>query len=140
MVRKIRWVRFLGASVLLYTLTGCGIFESVTKEPKQARLSIDQISGPSVEVSTSIDFIVVQGNRFAFEELVVDTIAAEISRNFDISDNLRFYTLATNIHAETISFRMRIWIDDKSWYNEVKTLTEGETAQFVYRYQAPIIY
>jgi hypothetical protein len=131
---------FLGASALVLLLTGCGIFESVKKEPKQASLSIDQINGPSVEVTTSIDFLVTQGNRINFEEISVDTISAELNRDYDIRDNLRFYVLATNVLEQTVSFRMRVWIDDKSWYNEEKTLAEGETAQFIYRYSSPVLY
>ena len=140
MSKKNRLVGLLGVSVLTFALVGCGIFETVRKEPKQATLMIDQITGPSVEVTTSIDFLVTSGNRINFEQVTVDTISTDIDRQYDIRDNLRFYVLATNVLEEAISFRMRVWIDDKSWYNEEKTLTEGETAQFVYRYSSPTLY
>jgi hypothetical protein len=140
MWKKNRVVQLLVASVLLFVLAGCGIFESVRRDPKQAQLSIDQLDGPSVEVTTSVDFLVTQGNRISFEDMTVETITADINRTYDIRERLRFYVLAENVLEETVTFRMRVWIDDKSWYNEVKTLTEGETAQFIYRYSEPALY
>jgi len=140
MTKKAWTTRFVGASVLLLMVSGCGIFDTVSREPERARLTVDQSDTPSLELSTSLNFLVTEGNNISFEELNVDTVSVPFNQEYDIRNHLRFYVQATNVQTEDISFRMKVVIDAKTFYNEQKTLEPGETAQFLYRYQAPNIY
>ncbi len=140
MMKKAWTTRFVGASVLLLMVSGCGIFDTVSGEPERARLTVDQSDTPSVELSISLNFLVTEGNNISFQELNVDTVSVPFNQEYDIRNHLRFYVQATNVETEDITFRMKVMIDAKTFYNEQKTLEPGETAQFLYRYQAPNIY
>jgi hypothetical protein len=140
MVRKL-WPGSIGGGlVLLLTVGGCGILETDTGRPDRARLILDEASTTSLEVSTSLNFVVTEGNTINFEDLTVDTVAVPFDQTYEIGQYARFYVLVTNVEDETISFHMKVTIDGKSWYNEQKTLESGKTAQFVYRYREPILF
>lgn len=140
MIDKAWIARGAGASALFLFIAGCSAFESVSGEPERAYLTVDQSSSPTLELTTSLNFLVTQGNVLSFEDLSVDTVSVPFNQEYDIREHLRFYVLATNIEDQTISFRMRVRVDDRTWYNEEKSLEPGETAQFVYRYSAPPLY
>lgn len=130
----------VGASVLLLMLSGCDILTTDSGRPDKARLILDQSDFPSLEISTSLNFIVTESQALNFQDLTVDTVSVPFDRIYDISNHIRFYVKATNIQPQTVSFRMRLTIDGESWLNEHRTLQPEETVEFVYRYQEPFIY
>ena len=135
------WIRpIVGAGVLLLAGSGCGILETEEGEPKEVSFTLDQSDTPSLETSISLNFLVSENNSLSFEDLTVDTVSAPFHQVYDISRLLRFYVVVTNIEPEVANFHMKVSIDGKKWYDEDKTLESGETAQFVYRFQAPVIY
>jgi hypothetical protein len=140
MVRKFWPGSIGGALVLLLTVGGCGILETESGRPDRARLTLDDASTTSLEVQTSLNFLVTEGNTINFEDLNVDTVAVPFDQTYDIGQYARFYVLVTNVEDGTVSFRMKVSIDGENWYNEQKTLEPEETANFVYRYREPILY
>lgn len=140
MVNK-RWFRpSVGGFVLLLVASGCGIFETEQGEPEEVTFILDQSDAPTLETSISLNFLVSENNSLSFEDLTVDTVSVPFQQTYDISRLLRFYVLVTNVEPEVANFHMRVSIDQKKWYDEDKSLEPGETAQFVYRFQAPVIY
>ena len=140
MVRKPLMGGIVGASVLLLVLSGCGIFTTDSGRPDKARLTLDQSDSPSLEISTSLNFIVTEGQTLNFQDFSVDTVSVPFDQTYEIAQYLRFYVKATNILSEPATFRMRLTIDGESWLNEQMALDPEETAEFVYRYQEPFLY
>ncbi len=140
MVNKNRIRAMTRALALLLMVSGCGILDTEEGEPRAVEFVLDKSSTPSLETSISLNFLVSGGNTLSFEDLTVDTVAVPFQQTYDISRLLRFYVLVTNIEPEVATFHMKVSIDGRSWYDENKTLASGETAQFVYRFQAPVIY
>lgn len=143
-MRGMTWKRgiggLLGVGLTLVLLQGCDSLTG-TDTPTRARLVLsDQTGALPVELTTSLNFLVGEGGNLSFEDLTVDTVSVPFDETYNIEQHQRFYIMATNIQDETQSFRMKVTIDGRSWYDEVKTLAPEETAQFVYRYQDPRVF
>jgi hypothetical protein len=115
---------------------GCG----VANRPDTARILLEGPASASMTLVTSQKFFVRADGGIEFQSSDTLSIAVPFDETVRLGAPARFYISAANAEAEPWTFRLQIWIGDRSWYDETKILDPGEDFEFVYRYDEPGIY
>ena len=128
------------AAVAVLLLLGLVACSSVTdlRRPKTARVVLSGSPPATLELLTTQDFLVTEGSVQLFDTST-DTVSVPFDRTFSLGVPARFYGQITNVATQGASITMKIFIAERTWYNEQKSLAPGESAEFVYRYDEPAI-
>lgn len=99
-----------------------------------------------IESAESAEARMVTSTLFAVQGAGVELLTADsqtvilpFDRVFDLETTHRFYVLARPDSIGAPSLHMRVWIDGKPWYDEVRVFGADslEGLEFIYRYSGP---
>jgi hypothetical protein len=106
--------------------------------PKNARVVLTGSPSVTLELVTSQNFLVTEGT-VQLVTTAVDTATVPVDRTFRLGVPARFYVRSTNLEDHTVTVTMKVFIGGRIWHNESKSLATGESVEFIYRYDEPVI-
>lgn len=124
-----------GALLLLPLLSGCK-FNTNLDNPAWAKLTLSASSTFPLELLLSQKFLVTE-TSVQLMESTTDTISVPFEKTYTLDSPARLYVQLTNVGQGSVSFRVRVVMEEKTWMNEDRTLGPGEKMEFVYRYDTP---
>jgi len=131
-------MRARGALLLLPFLAGCSLGTDVSR-PEWARVVLTASTSMRLELVTSQRFLVTEGSVQLLES-TTDTVSVPFEKTYVLVAPSRFFIRAGNPTQQTVSFRFRVLMEDRVWVDEDETLAPGEKAEFIYRYDEPVLY
>ena len=127
--------RALGALLLLPFLSGCSMATDLSN-PEWARIVLSASSTFSLELLTSQKFLVTE-SAVSLMESSTDTVTVPFDKTYALEAPARFYVQVTNVTQQTVSFHLKVLLEDRTWVDEDRTVASGEKVEFVYRYDMP---
>jgi hypothetical protein len=123
--------------VLLLGTVACS---SVTdlRRPKTARVILSGPPSTTLQLTTTANFLVTEGSV----QLIgpsTDTVTVPFDQVYPLGSPARFYVQATNLASQAVTITMKVFIDERTWYNEQKSLAPDESVELIYRYDEPAI-
>jgi len=136
-MRSKGWVSTLarGGVLLLPFLSGCSMGTDLSN-PEWVRVVLSSDSTFSLELLTSQKFLVTEASVQLMES-TTDTISVPYDKTYTLGAPARIYIRLGNVGQQSVSFRCKIVMEEKTWMDEDKTLAPGEQVEFVYRYDMP---
>jgi len=108
--------------------------------PQSARVTLSSDDVNSVELVTSVDFI-VNGGGLQVVRADTQSVAVPFDASFPLGGADRFYVAGGPANGEG-TLRMEVRIDDTSWYDRQRLFgTDSVSAmEFVYRFNVPQLF
>jgi hypothetical protein len=125
--------RLTGWTLPILVLVGCS---TSTGRPDTARLRVTGEDGRLIELVTSTEFLLTDGT-LTFIESDTSMVTSPYDETYRLGEPARFHVTGYNVEPDTSAFRVRVWIDDKEWFDDAKVLAEGETFEFTYTFTEP---
>lgn len=105
------------------------------RRPRHAHVHLSGVAS-RVEMTTAQRFLLTAGTLQLIEP-AVDTVAPPFARTYPLGAPARFYVQTRNLHPSPAVVRLRVRIDERTWYDEERLLAPGEMLEFLYRYDEP---
>lgn len=139
-MRSTRHISMLarGALLLLPFLGGCSLGTDVDR-PEWARIIITASSPLRLELVISQKFLVTEGS-VQLIEATTDTISVPFDERYTLVAPSRFFVRAANPTQQTVSFHLKILMEERVWVDDDEIVAPGEKVEFVYRYDEPVLY
>jgi hypothetical protein len=124
-----------GTVALLPVLGACSLGTDPSS-PEWARVVVTATSTFRVERVVSQRFLVTEGS-VQLMEATVDSVSVPFEKRYTLSTPARFFVRITNTSQQTVTLNMEVFLEERSWMDDEKTLPPGEKVEFVYRYDMP---
>lgn len=124
-----------GALLLLPFLSGCSLSTDLSN-PEWARIILSADSNFSLELLMSQKFLVTEASVQLMES-TTDTISVPFDKTYMLGSPARLYVQLTNVGQGSVSFHVKVVMEEKTWMDEDRALAPGEKMEFVYRYDMP---
>jgi hypothetical protein len=120
--------------LLLASAAGCDS-TAASSPPETARVRVERADPGEAVVVTSTSFTIA-GSEADLIEADTQQVTPPFDMTFSLTEARRFFVSIGPTEGEVAELHMRVWIDERSWFDEVRELgVDPETLEFVYRYQ-----
>lgn len=125
----------LAATILLLaSALGCDS-TAASSPPETARVRVERADAGEAVVITSTLFSIA-GSEVDLIEADTQQVTPPFDMTFSLTEARRFFVSIGPTEGEVAELHLRVWIDERSWFDEVRELgVDPETLEFVYRYQ-----
>lgn len=123
------------AVLLLPFLSGCSMGTNLDS-PDWARVVLTAPSSLSLELLISQKFLVTEGSVQLMES-TTGTVTVPFDKTYTLDAPARFFIRVTNTTQQTVTFHLKVLMEDRVWMDEDEEVAAGERVEFVYRYDQP---
>lgn len=136
-MRRLAYTTMLARGALVFALApaACSLGNDL-QSPGWARVVLSAPSPMRLELLTTQRFLVTEGSVQVMDA-DTDTVSVPFEEHYTLGAPARFYVRIGNITEQSVSFRVRVYLEERIWMDEDKTVAPGDKVEFVYRYDMP---